>query len=93
VEKKGAQVVGISTDDVETQRRFKAEHQLPFLLLSDEGGKVAAQYGGKIPAIGLAKRATFVIEQDGKVKEVVTGSEAIDPAGSIAACPVQKGKP
>jgi peroxiredoxin Q/BCP len=92
VEQRGAQVVGISTDDVETQRRFKTEHQLPFLLLSDPSGKVTEQYGGKIPVIGLAKRATFVLEQDGTVKEVVTGSDAIDPAGSISACPVRKGR-
>ncbi len=85
---KGAQVVGVSTDDVETQRRFKAENQLPFPLLSDEGGKVAKQYGGTVALLGFAHRATFVVDRDGTVKEIVTGSAAIDPAGSIAACPL-----
>jgi len=87
---KGAQVVGISTDSVETQRKFKEEYKLPYPLLSDEGGKVAKQYGGTIPVIGLANRATFVLAQDGTVKEIVTGNAAVDPAGAITSCPIHK---
>lgn len=83
-------MVGISTDSVETQRRFKEKYALPYPLLSDEGGKVAKQYGGTIPVVGLANRATFVIAQDGTVKEIVTGNAAIDPAGAITSCPVHK---
>lgn len=84
-------MVGISVDSVATQKKFKEELKLPYTLLSDEGGKVAAQYGGKVPVVGLANRATFVIEQDGTVKEVVSGGDAIDPGSAIAACPVRKG--
>ncbi len=83
-------MVGVSTDDVATQKRFKAENQLPFPLLSDAGGKVAKQYGGTM--LGFANRATFVVEQDGKVKEIVQGGAAIDPKASIAACPLHAGK-
>jgi peroxiredoxin len=36
VEKKGAEVVGVSTDSVEKLAKFKAEFNLPFVLLSDE---------------------------------------------------------
>ena len=87
---KGAQVVGISTDDVATQKRFKAENQLPFPLLSDEGGKVAKKYSGTIAIFGNANRVTFVVGQDGIVKEIVEGSDAIDPKGAVAACPLQR---
>ena len=87
---KGGQVVGISTDSVETQRKFKEKLKVPYPLLSDESGKVAAQYGGKVPVVGLANRATYVIAKDGTVKEVVTGGDAIDPAGAITACPIHK---
>jgi peroxiredoxin Q/BCP len=82
--KRGAKVVGVSTDDVATQKRFKEENQLPFPLLSDAGGKVAKQYGGTL--LGFANRATFVVERSGKVSEIVTGNDAIDPKASIAAC-------
>jgi peroxiredoxin Q/BCP len=83
-------VVGISTDDVATLKRFKEEHKLPFPLLSDEGGKIAKQYGGTIAVVGLANRATFVLNADGTVKEIITGSDAIDPGGAIASCPLHR---
>jgi peroxiredoxin Q/BCP len=89
VKARGAQVVGISVDDVPTQKRFKEQHQLPFPLLSDQGGKVARQYGGTVAILGMANRATFVVDRDGTVKEIVTGSDAIDPKGAIAACGTQ----
>ena len=59
---RGAQVVGISVDGVDTQRKFKDRHGLPFPLLSDEGGKVSELYSGKMPLVGLSKRANVVIE-------------------------------
>jgi thioredoxin-dependent peroxiredoxin len=90
VEKKGAQVLGISVDDVATQLRFKAEYKLPYPLLSDVGGKVADQYTGTMPVVGYAKRSNVVIGQDGRVVQVIEGSDAIDPNGAIALCPLKK---
>jgi peroxiredoxin Q/BCP len=90
VQEKGAQVVGISTDSVETQKKFKGEYQLPYTLLSDPGGKVVAQYSGKMPVLGVANRANFVIDQDGTVKAIVEGSDAVDPSSAIAECPLRK---
>jgi len=87
---KGAQVVGVSVDDVATQKKFKAQYQLPFPLLSDEGGKVAEAYTGKIPVIGLAKRSNVVIGEDGKVVAIVEGGDAVDPTSAIASCPLHK---
>jgi thioredoxin-dependent peroxiredoxin len=86
---KGAQVVAISVDDVATQKKFKDENKLPYTLLSDAGGKVASRYGGLMPG-GLANRATYVLDKDGTVKEIVTGKDAIDPGGAIAMCPLHK---
>jgi peroxiredoxin Q/BCP len=90
VDAKGATVLGISTDSVETQKRFKAELKLPYELLSDEGGKVAKQYSGTMAVVGVANRANFVIGQDGLVKELVAGGDAVDPTSAIAACPLRK---
>jgi thioredoxin-dependent peroxiredoxin len=89
VEAKGAQVIGISVDKLETQKKFKAEYKLPFPLLSDAGGKVAAQYAGKMPVVGLAQRANFVIDQDGTIKAIVEGGQAVDPTSTIASCPLR----
>lgn len=85
--KKGAQVIGISTDDVDTLKRFKEKLGAPFPLLSDPGGKVAKQYAGLMPVVGLASRANVVLGKDGVVKEIVTGGDAVDPSTAIAACP------
>lgn len=90
VEARGAQVVGISTDSVETQRRFKAELKLPYPLLSDADGAVSRAYSGTMPVVGVANRANFVIGQDGTILQIVEGSDAIDPNGAIAACPLKK---
>ena len=90
MEKKGAEVVGVSTDSVEKLAKFKAEFKLPFVLLSDEKGTVVEQYPGKIPVLGVSNRATYVIGQDGIVKEVITGGDAIDPSSAVASCPIGK---
>jgi peroxiredoxin Q/BCP len=90
VEKAGAQVFGVSTDSVETQKKFKAEFKLPYSLLSDPDGKVAKQYSGTMPLVGVANRANFVVGQDGKITEIVEGGDAVDPNAAIAACPLRK---
>ncbi len=87
---KGAQVFGVSTDSAETQRKFKAEYKLPYALLSDEGGKVAKQYSGTMPVVGVANRANFVIGQDGRITRIVEGGDAVDPNAAIEACPLRR---
>jgi peroxiredoxin Q/BCP len=89
-QKKGAQVFGISKDDTDTLKRFKADAKAQFELLSDGDGAVAKQYVGLMPVVGLANRANIVIGTDGVVKEIVTGSDAIDPSSAISACPGRK---
>lgn len=80
-------MLAISTDDVETLRKFREDRKAAYPFLSDDGGKVARQYAGVVPVLGLASRANFVVGQDGKVVSIVTGGDAIDPAASVAACP------
>lgn len=83
-------MVAVSTDSVETLKKFKDEYHLPFVLLSDGDGKVADQYGGRVPVVGLANRTTYVIAQDGTVTEIVSGSAAVDPTTAVSACPLKK---
>lgn len=94
MERKGAQVLGISTDDVATLRKFKETTGAPFELLSDPGGAVVKQYVGLmlIPGVKVARRANVVVGADGIVKEIVTGNAAIDPSSAIGACPLREGR-
>ncbi len=69
----GAEILGVSQDQVSTQRRFRLHCATPFPFLSDAGGKVSKLYGVQLPAIKLTRRVTFLIDQGGIVREVVEG--------------------
>ncbi len=58
----GVTVVGISSDDAESLRRFRERHQLPFILLSDPDLEVAEQYGCRA-LVGM-KRGVFLLDED-----------------------------
>ena len=66
----GADVIGISSDSVDRHAAFAGKHQLPFTLLSDEGGQVRKRYG--VPAVlgVLPGRVTYVIDRQGTVRHV-----------------------
>ncbi len=63
----GAEVVGISTDSVESHRKFRENRRLPLTLLSDPEGRVIAAYGVRSWLPGRAARAVFVIDAGGVV--------------------------
>ena len=64
----GAEVVGISSDKMDSHQKFTNKYNLPFILLSDEGGKVRKAYD--VPrTLGLIPgRVTYVIDQQGIVR-------------------------
>ncbi len=64
----GAEVVGISTDSVESHKKFAERHSLPLRLLSDPGGGVAGLFGAKSWLPGRAARTVVVIDDDGRVR-------------------------
>lgn len=67
----GAEVVGISEDDDDSHRSFADHHRLPFLLVSDPGGRIGEAWGVKPNLFGLLKgRVTFVVDRQGVVRHV-----------------------
>jgi peroxiredoxin Q/BCP len=62
-------VLGVSLDSVESHAAFADHHDLPFLLLADPGGALAAKYGVDTSG-GHARRVTFVIGPDGTIRKV-----------------------
>jgi thioredoxin-dependent peroxiredoxin len=70
----GAQRIGISADDVETQASFAERYDLGIPLLSDPDRSIAKAYGVKRPGILFNKRQTFVIGPDRRILDVI-GSE------------------
>lgn len=65
----GAEIVGISLDDVESHEAFAEKHSLPFTLLADESGATAEEYGvlRNFGVVKLASRQTFLISPQGIV--------------------------
>ncbi len=64
----GAEVIGISSDDVASHKSFAANHRLPFILLSDPDKKAATAYGvGKTMGF-LPGRVTFIIDKEGIIR-------------------------
>ncbi|MDQ1637649.1 MAG: thioredoxin-dependent peroxiredoxin [Pyrinomonadaceae bacterium] len=63
----GAEVVGISTDSVESHKKFAEHHQLPLRLLSDVDGAIARLYGAQSLIPGKVARSVFVIDAQGKI--------------------------
>ena len=71
-----AEIIGVSKDSVAKHDKFKAKHELPFTLASDEDGSVCEAYGTWVEKSMYGRkymgidRATFLIDRDGKIAQV-----------------------
>jgi peroxiredoxin Q/BCP len=64
----GAEVIGVSSDSVDSHRDFASKCDLPFTILSDPGGAVRKLYGVP-PSMGLLPgRVTYIIDKKGVVR-------------------------
>lgn len=72
------EVIGISSDSVESHRDFAEKHSLPFTLLSDEGGRVRKLYG--VPnTFGLFPgRVTYTIDKGGVVRHIFSSQVGVE---------------
>ncbi len=77
IRNEGAEVYGVSADDVAAQKKFHDEHKMTFDLISDADGKIIAKYGVKMPVISMAKRQTFILDKDLIVRKHF---EDVDPS-------------
>lgn len=76
---KGAAILGVSSQDEASHKKFTSKHKLNFPLLADTGRSVAKAYGvagsglfGVARALtGMNERVTFIIDEKGKVAHVL----------------------
>lgn len=74
---KGYQVIGISTDDVKSHKKFEKKFNLPFPLIADEDRKIVDKYHvwGEKHFMGRdfmgTIRTTFLIDEQGKIKKII----------------------
>jgi peroxiredoxin len=92
------QVLGVSMDSPFANKAFADQNGVTFPLLADIGGNVIRDYGIykeydkfniKIPA---ARRATYLIDTNGKVAEMQVDADAVDPTNTVTACERRKVK-
>jgi len=67
--KAGADVFGVSLDDVKSHAEFAEKYHVPFRLLSDADSSVAKNYGVLATHAGMsyARRETFLIDPEGRI--------------------------
>ncbi len=92
----GAQRIGISADPVERQQRFSIKNGLDFPLLSDPDRSVAQVFGARRPGLLFNRRATFVINTDGRLlaeikSELATDRHADEALGVLRGLAEQSG--
>jgi len=89
--KKGAVLLGVSTDAVKSHDKFVAKLKLPFTLLADEDKAIVQAYGvwGQKSFMGRkylgTQRVTFLIGPDGKIKRIWPTVKPEEHAGEVLA--------
>lgn len=75
----GAEVIGVSLDNVKSHSDFSATHTLNFDILADTDRKVTTAYGAltEINNTPIARRTTFIIGVDGTVKKIFTDVDVL----------------
>lgn len=74
----GYQVIGVSTDDEKSHKKFVTKHNLPFPLIADTDQSIVQAYGvwGEKNMYGKkymgTMRTTFIIDADGIIYHVIT---------------------
>ena len=67
----GALVFGISSDSVESHKKFNTKYHLPFDLLADEGYKIRKAFGVPYNLFGMIPgRVTYIVDNQGIVRHV-----------------------
>lgn len=66
----GAEIIGISSDSVQSHQQFASKYQLPFILLSDSENKVRKLFDVPPTLFILPGRVTYVIDKEGIVRHI-----------------------
>ena len=79
----GLQIIGVSRDNADAQKHFQEQNNLPFTLVADTNGKVAAAFGVPMMMGGLlpiATRQSFIVKDD----KIAWNSLSAQTSGSAA---------
>lgn len=74
----GAEVVGVSSDSVESHRKFAQHHRLPFILLSDAHSALRKRYGVPTTLGMIPGRVTYIIDRHGVVRHIFSSQLQVE---------------
>ncbi|HET7710323.1 MAG TPA: redoxin domain-containing protein [Thermoanaerobaculia bacterium] len=90
------QVLGVSIDSPYANHAFARQNEITFPILGDMNASAIRAYGlakeykiGGVPIVS-ARRATFLIDKEGRITHVQADREAVDPTKIIDACTIPK---
>jgi peroxiredoxin Q/BCP len=66
----GTEVLGVSTDDLDSHNKFMSAHNLNFPLIADPDFKISKAYGVFNEERKASRRVTFVIDKDGIIRHI-----------------------
>ena len=82
---KNLQILGVSRDTSDSQKKFQEKYKLPFTLIADADGKVAEAFGvPRMLGLPLSSRQSFLIK-DGKVVWVSLKAKTGEHAAEVQA--------
>jgi peroxiredoxin Q/BCP len=84
LQKAGVVVLGVSEQDAASHTAFAEKYHLPFQLLVDDNGAIAAAYHVPV-TLGFAKRITYLIGKDGNIAHVWPDVTPVGHANEILA--------
>jgi peroxiredoxin Q/BCP len=91
IKDKGAAILGVSTQDAASHRRFTEKYNLSFPLIADTDTAVAQAYGalggGLMGAaknlFGVANRITFIIDESGHIAHIIDKPDCANHAEEV----------
>ena len=88
---KGFDVIGVSTDNEKSHKKFASKFSLPFNLLADTEKDMVEKYGvwGEKMMFGRKYmgiiRTTFIIDENGKIEKIINDVETEDHTKQVLA--------
>jgi peroxiredoxin Q/BCP len=78
LQSQGYEVIGVSTDDEKSHKKFESKYSLPFTLIADHDQQIVNSYGVWVEKNMYGKkymgtqRTTFIIDADGVISHIIT---------------------
>lgn len=85
----GFEVIGVSTDDEKSHKKFETKFELPFTLIADNDKTIVESYGVWVEKSMYGKsymgtsRKTFVIDEEGKIMNVIDKVDTKQPSKQV----------